>query len=201
MFRAAEAAANFASRGGEQALAIVRWNPSNDLASLHSAMDRLFGDVFGEVFGAPTQKGETGAAAGASGDPSKLPTYHLPVNIGETEKGYRIEAPVPGFRPQDVEVTFSEGVLTIEAKRTEERTHDEGGYLRREVAFGNYRRQMALPGDIRADEIKASFENGILTVEVPCAPKPQPKRIQVMTGERQPSERQAQLTGAGVQRN
>jgi len=151
-------------------------------------MDRLFGDVFGEMFG-PAQRGD----GEASGTTSQNPMYHLPVNIKEIENGYRIEAPVPGFRPEDVEVTYSDGVLTVNAKRTAERTRNEGNYLRREVAFGNCRRQITLPGDIRAENIKANFENGVLTVEVPCQSRPEPKRIQVQPGERQ-------LSGSGARR-
>jgi HSP20 family protein len=180
-------------------LAIVRWNPTTDLAGLHSAMDRLFGDVFGEMFTVPAQSGEGNGDRESS--PPELPTYHLPVNISETENGYRIEAPVPGFRPEDVEVTFSEGVLTISARRTEERTREEGSYLRREVAFGNYRRHITLPGDIRAEDIRAAFENGVLTVEVPRAPKPEPKRIQIRPGERQSKEQQSQLAGSGARKS
>jgi HSP20 family protein len=185
-------------------LAIVRWSPTNDLAGLHSAMDRLFGDMFGELYTPARQgDGEAGGSASAEAQP-QLPTYHLPVNIAETENGYRIEAPVPGFRPEDVEVTFADGTLTISARRQEERTSQEGNYLRREVAFGNYRRHITLPGDINADGIMASFDNGVLTVEVPRAPRPEPKRIQVQPGERQAdggdggggqSERQSELSG------
>jgi HSP20 family protein len=125
-----------------------------------------------------------------------MPTFHLPVNIVDTEQGYRIQAPVPGFRPEDVEVTFSDGVLTINAKRSEEQTRQEGNYLRREVGFGNYWRQIALPGDVRADDIRATFDNGVLTVEVPRAPKPEPKKIEV-----KPGEQQRQLEGSGSKRS
>jgi len=171
-------------------LAIVRWSPSQDLASLHSAMDRLFGDMFGGMFGTPQQTN-----GGATGRLSEHPAYHLPVNIRETEKGYWVEAPVPGFQPEDVQVTFADGVLTINAKRSMQRQRQEGDYMRREVAFGDYWRQITLPGEIRADDIKATFENGVLNVEVPRKARPQPKRIQVTSGERQPA-----LSGAGGQR-
>jgi HSP20 family protein len=159
----------------------------NDLAGLHTAMDRLFGDIFGEPLG-------TSQAGDGSG--SDEPIYRLPVDIVEVENGYRIQAPVPGFRPEDVEVTFSDGVLSINARRSQEETRQEGNYMRREVAFGNYQRHIALPGDIRADDIKASFDNGLLTLEVPRAPKPQPVRIEV-----QPGERSKQLAGGTARKS
>ena len=168
-------------------MALVRWNPTSDLASLHSTMDRLFSDVFGEAF--------RGSMAGDGGR-TEAATYHLPVNIAETDTGYRIQAPVPGFKPEEVEVTYADGVLSIKAKRSQERSRQEGNYLRREVAFGNYQRQVTLPSDVRAEDIKASFENGVLTVEVPRAPKPKPVRIRI-----QPGEREKQLAGAASKKS
>lgn len=172
-------------------MAIVRWSAANDLASLHSAMDRLFGDVFGDVFGSAMPTQGTERTEGGNGGRRRYPTYHLPVNISETKDGYRIEAPVPGFRPEDVEVTFADSILTIHAQRKEEETRKEDSYMRREVAMGDYRRQISLPGDVRGDDIKATFDNGILSIAVPRAPQPQPKRIQVQAG-----EQAKQLTGA-----
>ena len=171
-------------RGGEQVLTLARWSPTSELTNLHTAMDRLFSDLFGEALRSPITVQMMGRAG--------APAYHLPVDVMEVDNGYRIQAPVPGFKPEDVEVTFSDGVLTINAKRAEEKSRQEGKYLRREVAFGNFQRQLTLPGDVRADQIKARFENGILTLEVPRAPKPKPMRIPV-----QPGERAKLLTGAG----
>src|SRR5207253_4361252 len=119
---------------------------------LHSAMDRLFGDLLGETLG----------PASGRDDRAGLPSYRLPVDIVEVGDGCRVEAPVPGFRPEEVEVTFSEGVLAIKGRHSEERRRQDGNYVRREVAFGNYERQIVLPGDIRAEDIKASFDNGVL---------------------------------------
>jgi HSP20 family protein len=176
-------------------VAIVRWSAANDLASLHSAMDRLFGDVFGDVFTSGMPTPGTERTEGGNGGRRRRPTYHLPVNISETKDAYRIEAPVPGFRPEDVEVTFADGILTIHAQRREEETRKEDSYTRREVAMGDYQRQISLPGDVRGDDIKATFENGILNIAVPRAPRPQPKRIQVQLG-----DQAKQLTGVGSKR-
>ena len=126
-------------------------------------MDRMFREFFG-----PTSTNGTGVA-----------TYQLPVDVAETEDGYRVRATLPGFKPDQVEVTISEGVLSIEAKRSEEKTEENGRYLRREVFSGNYRRHLTLPGDVKAEDIKADFEDGVLTVQVPRAPKPQPVKIAI----------------------
>jgi HSP20 family protein len=155
-------------------------------------MDRLFGDMFGDVFG-PTGSMQTSEKPdGGNGGRRQLPAYHLPVNISEMKDGYRIEAPVPGFRPEEVEITFADGVLSIDAQRREEDTREDENYMRREVGYGHYRRQISLPGDVRGDDIKATFENGVLNVIVPRAPRPEPKRIQVQAG-----DQSKQLAGSG----
>ena len=159
-------------------MAIARWRPTHDLASLHSTMDRLFSDVFGDSF----------AGRGGDGDDSGGPTFYLPVDIKETDNGYMVQAPIPGVRPEDVEVSFSDGVLTINATRREEREQREGRFLRREIAFGNYQRRIALPGDVQADNITARFDNGVLTIEVPRSARPEPRRIEVQPGERSQQE-------------
>lgn len=163
-------------------MALNRWSPMGELAGLHTAMDRLFSDFFGT----PLQ--EIGEA------PSR--TWYLPVDVVDQGSAYLIKAAVPGFTPEEVEITFSDGVLSISAQHKQEWTSkdDSGNYLRRELAVGSYARSVQLPGDVKSDEIKASFDNGILTVDVPKVPAPKPIKIQV-TG-----KSQKQLAGAGSQK-
>ena len=162
---------------------MVHSSPSHELASLHSAMDRLFIDIFGDVFRSPQM---------VDAQSTDTATYHLLLNVIRTENGYRIEAPLPGWRPEDVEVTFSEGILSINARRSEGRSRRQGQYLRQEVAYGNFGRQIMIPGDVRANDIKASFENGVLTIDVPRAREAKPAQIKV-----QASERTKQLSRSG----
>ncbi len=159
-------------------MAISRWQPADDLSTMHSMMDRMFGDLFE---GADTTKNTN-------------PMRRLPVDISETNDAYVIKAPVPGFKPEDVDVTFTDGVLSIRARHREEKQDKEGSYLRRELMFGDYQRHIVVPGDVRADDIRASFENGLLTVELPRAPRPQPKKIEVKGSESR--RQQKELTGA-----
>jgi HSP20 family protein len=133
-------------------------------------MDRIFGDVFG----APGRQG--------GGDrPGRRWSTFLPVNVTEDDTGYRLVAPVPGHGPDDIEVTFSDGVLTIRAEHQEPQ-EDQGQPLRREFFWGSSLRQLQLSGEIDAEKIEAHVENGLLTVRVPKAAAPQPKRIQISSG-------------------
>jgi HSP20 family protein len=163
-------------------MALNRWSPMGELAGLHTAMDRLFSDFFGT----PLQE---------SGEASSR-TWYLPVDVIDEGSAYLIKAAVPGFTPEEVEVTFSDGVLNVSAQHKQEWTskNSTGNYLRRELTFGSYARSMQLPGDVKGDQIKASFDNGILTVEVPKVPAAKPIKIQVM------GKDQKQPAGSGSQK-
>ncbi|MDQ6847325.1 MAG: Hsp20/alpha crystallin family protein [Candidatus Dormibacteraeota bacterium] len=145
-------------------MTLVRWNPWNDLFSLHNRMDQLFQSTM------PETESRNGGEH-----------VSLPVDIRQSDEAFTIEASVPGFDPQNVEVTFEDGVLSIKGTYDEQREHGGDGYVRRERRTGSVYRQIGLPAEVRADEISASFHNGVLTVTVPRAAKAQPKRIAVTT--------------------
>ena len=144
--------------------ATTRWNPWSDLINLHSQMDQLFDASFGS--------GQTGRENGYE-------LANLPVDIHQTDDAYTIDASVPGFRPEDVEVTLEDGVLTIRGSLRSEHSRDDKGYIRRERRQTSVYRQIGLPQEVQTDGINASFSNGVLTVRVPRTPKAQPKRIPV----------------------
>ena len=146
-------------------MAMVRWNPWGELSSLHEQMDQLFQQVFGE----PLTRNGGGEH------------LTLPVDIRPTESSYVLEAWAPGFSPEEVEVTYDDGVLTIRGERRAERDSAEGDYVRRERRVASVYRQVSLPGEIRPDGITAGFDRGVLTITVPRVAKPQPKRIPVTT--------------------
>jgi HSP20 family protein len=155
-------------------MAVVRWNPWNDLFELHSQMDQLFQSMGGAET-MSTQNGDTQYAS-------------LPIDVRQTNEAFLLEASVPGFSPEDVEVTFDDGVLTIKGTHKTEREEGKGQWVRRERRLSSVFRQVGLPAEVRADEISASFENGVLRITVPRAQKAQPKRIQVTAGAGQSGE-------------
>ncbi|HAW11510.1 MAG TPA: hypothetical protein DCX12_10745 [Chloroflexi bacterium] len=102
---------------------------------------------------------------------------NLPLDIRQTEEAFWIEASVPGFRPEEVEITLDENVLTIHGTRRPVETL--GGYVQRERQLTSVHRHVSLPAQVKAEEITARFENGVLTIMVPRAQKAQPIRIPV----------------------
>jgi len=89
-----------------------------------------------------------------------------PLDVQRTDGGYRIEAALPGFKPEEIEITLVQGTLTISAKRSEEKKTERGQYLRREVYSGSFMRRLVLPADVKAEDISTKFEDGMLTVDV-----------------------------------
>jgi HSP20 family protein len=158
-----------------------RWDPWSELSDLHSTMDRVFGTAFGDT-----------GRQGAEGEKGRL-TLSLPVNVTEDDTGYELQAPVPGNGPEDIEVTFTEGVLTIKVAGHEQPVQRKG-YLRREFFLADSVRQLALAGEIDPERIEADVQNGLLTVRVPKSPSAQPRRIQIGSS----AAEKARLVGSGT---
>jgi HSP20 family protein len=119
--------------------------------------------------------------AGARGD---LPSL-LPLDIRQTKDEFVLEASVPGFSPEEVEVTWDEGILSIRGEKKSETEH-EGRYLRRERRHQSFWRQLTLPPQVKYDQISAAFANGVLTIRVPRLAAPSPRRIPVGTSASKP---------------
>jgi len=92
--------------------------------------------------------------------------FSAPLDVQRTDDGYRIEAALPGFKPDDIEITLERRTLTISAKRSEEKKTERGQYLHREVYSGSFMRRVVLPPEIKAEDISTRFEDGMLSVDV-----------------------------------
>ncbi|HEX9037487.1 MAG TPA: Hsp20/alpha crystallin family protein [Ktedonobacterales bacterium] len=100
--------------------------------------------------------------------------YNLPVDVAETEKGFIIEASLPGVKPEDLKVTATSMAITIrataghaidqEAKEVEKKA---ASYVRHERYSGVMTRVIELPEAINPARIKAAYKHGLLTIEAP----------------------------------
>ncbi len=145
-------------------MTLVRWNPWTDLTSLQDQMDQLMTQIFGSDVRVP----ESGPGS-----------MTLPVDVRQTDTEFIVEASIPGFKPEDVEITVDNGILTIQGEMLEEKEEKKGEYVRRERRRGSFSRTLQLPSEVREDDVRATFENGILTVELPRQEKAHPKRVPV----------------------
>lgn len=79
-----------------------------------------------------------------------------------------IRAEVPGINPEkDVDITLAHGVLRIRAERKSQTKKEQEGRTRSEFHYGSFERTLRVPDDVNADDIKASYKDGILEVRIP----------------------------------
>lgn len=144
---------------------VYRTTLASPVFSLRREIDRLFDDTFGGSGGRPA----------ASWSPA--------VDVRESQNELSLAFEIPGMSPEQVEVTTDNGVLTVRGEKREERKEgDEGQFHLVERSYGTFSRSFQLPKNLDESKIDASFENGVLTVRIPKAALPQPKRIQVNAG-------------------
>src|ERR1700716_3508913 len=122
----------------------IRRNPFSELAALERSVDRIFGEVFARP-----------ASGKVSGEPAFL---RLPVNVALEDGQYVITPPLAGFKPEEFDVTFADGMLTISAKHSEENKTERDGYVRQEVVSGNLYRQIPV-GDLDPQSINTQLAN------------------------------------------
>ncbi|GAC1471105.1 MAG: Hsp20/alpha crystallin family protein [Candidatus Dormibacteraceae bacterium] len=132
-------------------------------------MDRLFEQFFGD-----------NAPEGNGANPE---TYYLPVDVFESEDAYTLVASVPGFSQEQVEITFEDGILSIKAKAEPHKA--PGRWLRQERPYGSFVRRLEVPQQVETGQIRADFENGVLTITIPKTAKPQPVKIAIGSGGKQ----------------
>ena len=91
-----------------------------------------------------------------------------------------VRAELPGVKPEDVDITVHEGVLTISGEREAEQEEERAEYYVREVRHGSFRRSMALPEDVDEEKVGARYQDGILEVTLEgAAAAREPRRIQI----------------------
>ena len=141
---------------------LVRWDPFTDL---RTTMDRLFD----EGFSRPRRLLPAEATSESA----------FAVEVSETEGDVEVKAALPGIRPEDVEITVANDVLTIKAQHKTETEDKSRDYYRREIRYGAFHRAFSLPVSVDADKAEASFDNGMLSLRLPKAESLRPKTIKV----------------------
>ena len=136
----------------------VRWSPRRELVSLREAMERVLDENLGEK-GLGERKGR------------------LPIDVYTTTSEIVIVAAVPGLSAEQVEVTLEDNTLTIRGELPPPLENVE--YIFQERPFGRFSRALTLNVPIDADNVEATFDNGMLTLTLPKSVPTEPKTIKV----------------------
>jgi HSP20 family protein len=151
-------------------MALVRWEPARELASLQQEMNRLFGTFFEHP-----AEGDSGAGGG-------LRRWVPAMDLVETDDAFILRADLPGLSEQDVKLEVEDGVLTVSGERKAEHREQQQGYYRVERAFGSFRRSLTLPDGADPEAVTASFDKGVLEVRVPKPENRKPRKVAIRVG-------------------
>jgi HSP20 family protein len=117
------------------------------------------------------------------------------LDVLEGENDYRIQLALPGVRPDDVQITVEQAVVTVSGELPQQVPESGTRYLHQERVGGHFTRSIALPGMVDADRTSAHYEHGIMTITLPKHAATRPRRIAVQTtGDTQPPAPQGSAT-------
>lgn len=143
-------------------MTMQRWEPFKEMMTLRNAMDRLFEDSFVRP---SVYLQETGGT--------------LPLDVYQTPNEVVVKASLPGYKPEEVDISITGDILTIKGEHKEEQKVKEENYWLRERRYGTFSRSITLPLEVVSDRAEASFDNGVLTLTLPKAEEVKPKQIKV----------------------
>jgi len=151
---------------------MMRWDPFQDLRSAQDEMAQM-SPMLAQALGLHgQQQGSDRATAWAPA-----------LDISERKDAYLVTVELPGVETDDLDITMEDGLLTIQGERHFAHDSSEQQFHRVERRYGAFRRSITLPAQVQAEQIQATFDNGVLQIVVPKAEEAKPKRIQVRPGQ------------------
>ncbi len=159
---------------------IRRTNPFDELFAVRRAMDRLFDDDF--------LRARTWRPATLGAEPA--------LDITTTPDELIVKASLPGWKPEDVEITLTGSTLVISGEMGEEARREEESWILNEIRRASFSRTIELPEGLVGDRATAAYENGVLTLRIPKAEEIKPRQIKITaTGDAEPER---ELVGSGA---
>jgi HSP20 family protein len=164
-------------------MALIRWEPNRELASIQTEMNRLFNNFFEP-------------ATGSNGGNAALRRWTPAMDVVETDDHYVVRADLPGLSEGDVKIEFEDNVLTVSGERKSSHEESKQGYYRVERSYGHFARSLTLPEGVDAESIQATFDRGVLEVSVPKPEQRKPRKVEISVGGSRPAI-EATESGAG----
>ena len=152
---------------------IIKYDPFREMRSLQDEVNRLFASSFSRG-----GNGESDLMRGA---------WSPQVDIFENQNEIVLEADLAGMKPEDVNISIENNVLTIHGERKFEKKDENDNFHRVERSYGSFTRSFTLPATVRSENANAEFENGVLRLTLAKREEAKPRRIEI------------KATGAGAQ--
>jgi HSP20 family protein len=139
--------------------------PFRGATTLQDQINRLFNDAFERT-----------------SEESNLTAWAPAVDIYETEHELVVKADLPDIDSKDLDIRVENNILTIRGERQFEKNVNQDNYLRVERAYGAFSRSFSLANTVNSEAIKADYQNGVLTLNIPKREEAKPKQIKVNVG-------------------
>jgi HSP20 family protein len=143
---------------------VRRWDPFREMAELRATMDRLLNETRNRPLIA-----------------SEDSSWMLPLDVSESEDAFWVKASLPGVNPEDIDISLTDNVLTIKAEVKADEKIENARYHLRERRYGLFSRSITLPTAVNADQVEATYKNGVLILHIPKAEAMKPRKIEVST--------------------
>lgn len=137
------------------------WSAFDRLPSLRDELNRLFD------FALPTR--DSGLFSG----------WTPALDVYDEKDNFVVKAELPGLKKEDIDINVHNGILTISGERKHEVEEKEGQTFRSERYFGRFQRSVTLPAAVDMSKVKASYKDGVLTIDLPKAEEAKPKQIAI----------------------
>jgi HSP20 family protein len=145
-------------------MAITRWDPFREVVALQNRVNSLFRDM---------NEGD---------EPVTAASFVPAVDVYEDGKKLVLKLEVPGIEEKDLDVRVEDHTLTVKGERKFEAEEKEENFHRIERRYGSFFRAFTLPSSVNTENIAASYNQGVLRLELKKKPEAQPKQIKVNVG-------------------
>ncbi|MGA7525590.1 MAG: Hsp20/alpha crystallin family protein [Acidobacteriaceae bacterium] len=151
-------------------MAITRWDPFRDVLALQNRMNSLFQDY---------------NRAQGEGDTLATAAFVPPVDVYEDEHKIVLKLEVPGLKENDLDIQLENNLLTVKGERKFEKEEKEENFHRIERRYGSFYRSFTIPSTVNPENVKASYDAGVLRIELEKRAEARPKQIKVELGKGQ----------------
>lgn len=142
---------------------LTRWDPYREFNTFADRLSRVLSQA------TPRNRDEE----------MSLGTWLPPVDIAEDKDRITMTAELPGFKDDQIQIQMEGGVLTLRGERKFEEEKEGRNFHRVERSYGQFVRSFTLPNNVDRDQIKASFSDGLLHIELPKREEAKPRQIKI----------------------
>src|SRR6202163_4444348 len=146
---------------------LTRWEPFREFSTMQDRMNRM-NRLFRESYSPEEALTTT--------------SYAPPVDIYEDEHNITLKLEVPGIDEKDIDVRIENTTLTVHGERKIEKDEKEENFRRVERQYGEFTRTFTLPSTLDSENVSASYEKGVLKIDLPKKAEAKPKQIKVKVG-------------------